>query len=183
MRQAFVDPINQAVAWTQLQEVVPACDITSLECSNERFDDVLISPRMGNEHVIPQLYRRAYFGENPLKVYSADHSRAFCYIDDAIQATLKAMRIETTGVHTFNIGNDKEEITIGQLAERILERSHTDAEIQPEVNLHDPIARRCPDISRIREFLAFEPQVSLNDGLDITLPWYQNQFTRTANSA
>ncbi len=62
---------------------------------------------MGNEHVIPELYSRARSGQDPLTVYSVDHRRAFCYVSDAVAATVAAMREPTAEGRTINVGNDQ----------------------------------------------------------------------------
>jgi UDP-glucuronate decarboxylase len=129
-------------------------------------------PRMGNEHVIPELFQRALAGQDPLVVYSADHRRAFCYVSDAVEATTAAMRLAEVSGHTINIGNDREEVEIGELARLVLERGGLEREIAPKTAANDPIQRRCPDLSRARDLLGYEPRVSLEEGLDLTLAWY-----------
>lgn len=136
-------------------------------------------PRMGHDHVIPQLYRRAVDGQNPLVVYSAAHIRAFCFVQDAVDATIAAMRTPAAENETFNIGNDSEEITMGDLARRILARAGIAAEIAPRDAENDPIARRCPDVSKARRILGYRPAVSLDQGLEIMLPWYARAFAGT----
>lgn len=129
-------------------------------------------PRMGHEHVIPELLARALAGEDPLKVYSADHTRAFCYVADAVDATIAAVRCDTAAGTVINVGNDREELSIGELAERLLRRANIAAAIAPQPSPHDPIRRRCPDLTRARELLGYEPQVTLDEGLDRTIAWY-----------
>lgn len=129
-------------------------------------------PRMGFEHVIPELYMRICKGENPLTVYSADHRRAFCYISDAVEATILAMRRATVDGNTFNVGNDLEEITIGDLAQRIMQEAGYQAVLDLRENAQDQITRRCPDITRARQLLGYNPKVGLEEGLRITLAWY-----------
>lgn len=129
-------------------------------------------PRMGYDHVIPQLHERALSGERPLAVYSANHIRAFCYVDDAVTATISAMRSENAKNETFNVGNDDEQVEIGDLALRILSRTVGAGEITPKAAANDPIKRRCPDVSKARRILGYSPKVSLDEGLDRTLEWY-----------
>lgn len=129
-------------------------------------------PRMGYDHVIPQIYERASGGERPLSVYSADHVRAFCYVDDAVAATVAAMRSESADGETFNIGNDLEEITIGDLADRILRSASIQVETMPKPAPNDPIKRRCADVSKARRLLGYEPAVPLDAGLAETIAWY-----------
>jgi len=140
-----------------------------------RFHNVY-GPRMGNEHVIPQLYYRALNGQNPLIVYSANHQRAFCYFSDAVEAMVKAMYAESANNQTINIGNDQEEVEIGELAKTILKEADLSTKISPQVADYDPIQRRCPDISVARQLLGYKPRVSLNNGLKLTLDWYKNNF-------
>jgi len=134
-------------------------------------------PRMGNDHVIPELLERVLGGENPLVVYSADHTRAFCFVSDAVDATIAAMRAERALGRTLNIGNDREEIGIANLAARIIALAGVDAEIEPRAAENDPVRRRCPDISLARELLSYEPETSLNDGLAQTIAWYEPRLS------
>lgn len=48
-------------------------------------------PRMGADHVIPEMSLRTLCGEDPLRVWGADQYRAFCYVDDAAEAMLRLM--------------------------------------------------------------------------------------------
>lgn len=130
-------------------------------------------PRMGWEHVIPELYERACKGQDPLVVFSPDHSRAFCYVDDAVEATVRAARSPEGAGVTFNVGSDEEEVTIRKLAETLLRVAGLGSRvIEGHEAAYDPIDRRCPDIGRARELLGFVPRVSLEEGLRRTLAWY-----------
>jgi len=131
-------------------------------------------PRMGMDHVIPELFARARAEERPLKVYSADHRRAFCYLDDAIEATVRAMRTPAADGETINIGNDACESTIGDLALKILDIAGAPSEIDPIDAPHDHIARRLPDITKMKRILHFVPSVGLDEGLEKTLAWYRD---------
>ncbi len=136
-----------------------------------RFHNVY-GPRMGYEHVIPELYYRARQGQNPLVVYSPDHSRAFCYIQDAVELIMRLMRSPVGDGQTFNVGNDTEEITMLQLAERVLRIAKLKRDIVGQPAPHDPIKRRCPDMTKARTLLGYAPKVNLDIGLAWTLAWY-----------
>jgi UDP-glucose 4-epimerase/UDP-glucuronate decarboxylase len=140
-----------------------------------RFHNVY-GPRMGNEHVMPQLCHRAWAGQHPLVVYSAGYQRAFCYVADAVRAVIACMRNDSANGQTINIGNDLEEIAMGDLAKMILRWLGKSEEIVPKQAENDPITRRCPDITRARSLLGYEPEVGLEEGLDATLSWYVRQF-------
>lgn len=151
--------------------VTQYCTQTGREFVITRYHNVY-GPRMGYDHVIPQLHERALAGEAPLTVYSADHIRAFCYVDDAVDATLAAMRSDAGKNETFNVGNDEEEIEIGDLATRILEKTGREPDIRAKTAVNDPIKRRCPDVSKARRLLGYRPQITLDEGLNRTLAWY-----------
>lgn len=155
------------------------CEQAKKPFSIVRFHNVY-GPRMGFEHVIPELYQRAVAGEDPLVVYSPHHQRAFCYVEDAVRATIASMRSPNSHNGTFNIGNDEEEVEIGDLATRILHRVRPSGTIVAKEAANDPISRRCPDISRARDMLDFHPAISLNEGLDRTLQWYGRRLQREA---
>lgn len=133
-------------------------------------------PRMGFEHVIPQLYQRALAQPGPLTVYSPDHLRAFCHVADAVDGTLAAMRTPAAAGGTFNLGNDRAETTIADLARQILAVAGRPPEIHGVPAANDPIQRRCPDLAQARQVLGYAPRVSLADGLADTLAWYRQAF-------
>ena len=134
-------------------------------------------PRMGHDHVIPQVYARAAAGEDPLVVYSPGHRRAFCYVDDAVDATLLAMRADAAAGRTINVGNDLEEISIEELARRLLAAAELPPrQLEGRAARNDPVDRRCPDVSRARALLGYEPRVALDEGLRRTVAWYADEF-------
>jgi UDP-glucose 4-epimerase/UDP-glucuronate decarboxylase len=139
-------------------------------------------PRMGHDHVIPQVYARAAAGQDPLVVYSPRHRRAFCFVDDAVDATLLAMRTDAAGGATINIGNDREEISIEELAVRLLAAAGLPPRaLDGQAAPNDPVDRRCPDVSRARTLLGYEPRVPLEEGLRRTVAWYARELAETAS--
>jgi UDP-glucuronate decarboxylase len=151
--------------------ITHGCASTNIPFVILRYHNVY-GPRMGYEHVIPELTKRILSGEDPLRLASADHTRAFCYVSDAVNATVAAIRTEGAYGQTLHIGNDQEEISIGDLAQRILSL----LPVKPKVTAiasQDPIKRRCPDISKARRLLHYQPQIKLDEGLKHTLDWYR----------
>ncbi|MDA1306398.1 MAG: epimerase, partial [Acidobacteria bacterium] len=114
--------------------------------------------------------------EDPLVVYSPDHSRAFCYVDDAVTATIAATRRPEAAGGIFNIGNASEEITIRDLASKILTVSGRADVIEGRTAANDPVQRRCPDVSRAEQVLGYTPNVALDEGLRLTLAWYEDYY-------
>ncbi len=132
----------------------------------------IYGPRMGDDHVIPHFIGRALARRDPFPVYGAMQSRAFCYVDDAVAATVALMRLPARDPLVANIGNDSEEIRIDRLAERVVRL----AGYQPVLRLLDPPAgspdRRLPDLAVLRNATGFEPEVDLDTGLCAAFEWY-----------
>jgi UDP-glucose 4-epimerase/UDP-glucuronate decarboxylase len=131
-------------------------------------------PRMGADHVIPELCLRALAKEDPFRVYGLEQRRAFCHVSDAVDAIRRLMASSATaeGV-VVNVGNDREETTVAALLELVLSAAGFRPRLDPRPAPPGSVARRCPDISRLRSLTGFEPRVSLAQGVRETLEWYR----------
>ncbi|AVT35949.1 NAD(P)-dependent oxidoreductase [Plantactinospora sp. BB1] len=146
-----------------------------------RFHNVY-GPRMGADHVIPEMVLRALGAENPFRVWGADQSRAFCHVDDAVEAVLRLMRLpEAPGV--VNIGNDTEETNIADLAKLVLRVARVDTALAALPAPADSVARRCPDLGLLRRLTGFEPEVPLEEGVRRTFEWYRDHVGASAGPA
>jgi nucleoside-diphosphate-sugar epimerase len=139
------------------------------ECSIVRYHNVY-GPRMGFKHVIPHLAQRFTNGETPFKIYGHDQTRAFNYIDDAVEGTVLAME-KGGNREIYHIGT-QEEITIEALIRYTGELMGFEGEYEYAPTYPGSVARRCPDISKARKELGYEPKVSWKDGLKRTIDWY-----------
>lgn len=137
-----------------------------------RFHNVY-GPRMGADHVIPEMSLRAVNGENPFRVWGADQFRAFCYVDDAVEAMIRLMSTPQAAGQIVHIGNDSEETNIADLAKLVLRVAGVAPEITPLAAPAGSVARRCPDLSRLRELTGYQPAVSLEEGVRRTFDWYR----------
>lgn len=133
-------------------------------------------PDMGWEHVIPRLALRvralAREGSGTIRLPiqgTGRETRAFVYIDDMIDGLV---RILERGEHRtiYNLGTD-EETTIETLAKKIGHYFGRGVEIIPGLAPAGSTPRRGPDISRVRA-LGYGPRVNLDDGLAVTVRWY-----------
>lgn len=129
-------------------------------------------PRMGREHVIPELCERLNRREDPLKLFGATPRRAFCYVDDAVQATQRVLETPSTNGEVINIGNDTEEVTIRDLAERLIRLSGYRPSLEEAPAPEGSTMRRCPDLAKLRRLTGFTPAVALDEGLRRTWAWY-----------
>ncbi|MFF4194403.1 NAD-dependent epimerase/dehydratase family protein [Nonomuraea sp. NPDC001831] len=139
-----------------------------------RFHNVY-GPRMGADHVIPELSLRAARGENPFTLYGADQSRAFCYVDDAVEAVVSLMDTPKAFGQIVHIGNDTE-TNIGDLAELVLSVAGVSPERHDVPAPAGSVARRCPDLTLLRELTGYEPRVGLEEGVRKTFTWYQESW-------
>lgn len=130
-------------------------------------------PRMGYSHVIPELMVKARKADRCLEVFSVNHTRAFCYISDAVAATIGLAESKPSLGKIVNVGNSDEEITIKDLAQRIIGLVNPVLKIKPLGNQAGSPERRCPDIRRLKRATGFKPKVSLDEGIRLTWQWYE----------
>ena len=118
------------------------------------------------DHFIPEFYQRALTGDFTLKGW--ENTRSFMYISDAIEATIRVIFEQAFANEIVNIGVD-DEISIRDLAVRIL----CEAGIVGEPVLEDAplgsVKRRCADVSKFNQLTDFTPQVDLQQGIRLTL--------------
>jgi UDP-glucuronate decarboxylase len=134
-----------------------------------RFHNVY-GPRMGADHVIPEMVVRALRHEDPFRVYGIEQTRAFCYVDDAVEAMVRLMVGSATGI--VHIGNAAEETNIGDLAKLVVRVAAVSPTLVAAPAPPGAVARRCPDLSRLRALTGYEPVVSIEEGVRRTFEWY-----------
>jgi len=142
-----------------------------------RFHNVY-GPRMGADHVIPELALRAIRREDPFRVYGAGQRRAFCHVDDAVEATVRLMGAEAAAGRVVNIGNDTEETVIEDLAALVLRCAGHRPALERVPAPAGSVDRRCPDLTRLREVTGFAPKVTLESGVAETFAWYRAWWQR-----
>ena len=131
-------------------------------------------PRMRphDGRAIPTFLRQA-LADDPLTVFGdGSQTRSFCYVDDLIRGLVL---LAASGEHLpVNIGNPQE-LTLLELARTMIDVTGSKSEIVYEaLPVDDPKVRQ-PDITRARQLLGWEPQVSLEEGLRRTLQASQRE--------
>lgn len=132
-------------------------------------------PCMGFRHVIPHLVQRFWEGQDPFPIYGADQTRAFCYITDTVDGTVRAMETLVAAGEVYHIGAS-EEITLETLTRTVGELMGFEGEYERAETYPGSVQRRCPDIAKARKELDYEPQVPWRKGLKRTVEWYRNFF-------
>lgn len=136
----------------------------------------IYGPRMGFSHVIPELifkFKKLKYNSF-YELDSFNHSRSFCYIDDAIYQIYKLISCKNKNF-TVNIGNNQEEIKIIQLA-KILKKiiNRKDIKIINKKNdIHSSPKRRVPNINKILKFSKNKTFVKLDVGCKKLIEWYE----------
>ncbi|MFQ5723920.1 MAG: UDP-glucuronic acid decarboxylase family protein [Terriglobia bacterium] len=127
--------------------------------------------RVDDGRAIPNFFTQALAGSN-LTVYGqGQQTRSFCYVDDLVEGLWRLLQSD---VHEpVNLGNP-EEITIGELAERIRGLTASRSGIVHREAPPDDPGRRCPDIARAQRLLGWRPRVSLQEGLERTLAYFRS---------
>ena len=134
-------------------------------------------PRMrpNDGRAIPTFMRQA-LADLPVTVFGdGNQTRSFCYVDDLIRGLVALME---SGLHDpVNIGNPHE-LTLLDMAKAIVEVTESRSEIVFEaLPVDDPKVRQ-PDITKARDLLGWEPEVTLHDGLARTLSHSQERFVQ-----
>ena len=131
-------------------------------------------PKMTEDdgRMVPTFIRQALLGE-PLTVYGdGTQTRSVQYIDDLIEGLIRLMKSEET--RPVNIGNPVE-YSVREVAEMIIELSGSQSQISHQPLPEDDPKQRCPDITRAREALGWEPKTQASEGLAKTLTWFASQ--------
>lgn len=127
--------------------------------------------------VIPTFMARAYAGETLPVHDKGNQTRTFCYISDAITGFFKVLLSDRNG-EIYNVGIDGPEVNMMALATMVADLFPHKANIQtvkyPDSYPADEPNRRCPDLTKIRTHLEYNPQVDLKTGLLRTLTWFRN---------
>jgi UDP-glucuronate decarboxylase len=133
-------------------------------------------PRMhpNDGRVVSNFVHQALRGE-PLTLYGEGaQTRSFCYVDDLVDGLVALMAAGGADAHRpVNLGNPHE-ISIAELAERILALTGSTAPVRYRpLPVDDPL-QRCPDIARAQELLDWWPGVSLEEGLEKTIAYFRD---------
>jgi UDP-glucuronate decarboxylase len=108
--------------------------------------------------------------DEPITIYgNGEQTRSFCYVSDLIDGFIRLMALEQDP-GPVNLGNPRES-TILELAEIVLKLTGSRSELRREPLPVDDPTRRCPDITKAKALLGWQPQVPLEEGLRKTIEY------------
>jgi len=133
-----------------------------------RFFNTVGPRQIGKYGMVLPRFVKAALNNQPLEVYgSGDQIRCFCHVFDAVKALLMIMDSGKAVGQAFNVGNDSQ-ISIMDLARKVINITGSKSSISkisyekayPEG--FEDMQRRVPDISKIKQFLGWEPEINLD---------------------
>jgi nucleoside-diphosphate-sugar epimerase len=179
--QGNVNPIGPRACYDESKRFAEA--LTSSYHRIYDMDTVIMrifntfGPRMRKEdgRVVPNFIQQALTGRS-LSVYGdGTQTRSFCYVDDLIEGLYRAMNVEAAVGEVINLGNDKE-MTILELAERVMSITGSSSEITYLPLPEDDPKRRRPDLEKAKTVLSWEPKTSLEEGLSKVIEWFRKEL-------
>lgn len=144
------------------------------ECTVVRYQNIF-GPNMGFKHVIPHLVQRFHQQESPFRIYGHNQTRAFCFISDAVSGTIKAMESDKSDGEIYHIGNT-EEITLETLTKYVGEIMGYSGKYVNAPTYPGSVDRRCPDITKCRTQLGYQPEIHWTEGVKRSVKWYRDFF-------
>ena len=111
--------------------------------------------------------------EEDLTIYGdGSQTRAFCYVDDLVEGLVRMMASDDDVTGPLNLGNP-DEISVASLAEFIVSLTGSRSKLIWRALPPDDPVRRCPDTTRARQLLGWEPTIPLQQGLQHTIAYFQ----------
>lgn len=123
--------------------------------------------------VVSNFIVQALKGED-LTVYgNGGQTRSFCYVTDLVDGLMRLMNASDEVTGPINLGNPGE-FTILELAELVIEMTGAKTKIIKLPLPQDDPTQRCPDITRAKEHLGWNPTIALRDGLERTIDYFRS---------
>ena len=131
--------------------------------------------QLDDGRVVSNFVVQALRGED-LTVYGdGRQSRSFCYVDDLIDGFVRLMESPDPVRGPINLGNP-DEFRIGDFARIVLAHTGSQSAIGRRPLPVDDPRQRCPDISKAKQVLGWEPKVDIEEGLARTIPYFAERI-------
>ena len=107
-----------------------------------------------------------------IDVFSPNHTRSFCYVEDAVNQIFEIMSNSSCENQTINLGNQTREIKIYDLAKICMQTVGKDIQLNKIGETEGSAERRTPSMKKSMELTGYHPKISLEDGIAMTYSWY-----------
>ena len=136
-------------------------------------------PRMrcDDGRVVSNIVCQALAGEDITIYGDGSQTRSLCYVDDIVEGLIRLNRSERAVGMPVNLGNPNE-LTMLALADLIIRQTGSDSRIIHCPLPEDDPRRRKPDINRAMSLLGWRPSVDLEQGLEATIAWFEDERNR-----
>ena len=131
----------------------------------------IYGPRQKN-HFVDEFIARAKTGD--IALYGWENTRSWLYVEDFTEAVEGLINSKSAVNEKINIGSN-DEVEVLKLAEIIIQHMGIDKPIEKHDAPEGSVARRMPDITKIKSLTQWEPTTSLEEGLKTTVEWYMAQ--------
>ncbi|MBI2898315.1 MAG: NAD-dependent epimerase/dehydratase family protein [Deltaproteobacteria bacterium] len=138
----------------------------------------IYGPGQVGEGAVHHFVVRAIQNERITIHNEGDQIRAWCYIDDIVDAIRTCLERDAAVGHTFNIGNPRSTVTIYNLARLIIRLAGSSSEVEFVRHDQADVELRIPNIEKAARILGFRPRVDLEEGLTRTIKWYREHLGR-----
>src|SRR6059058_1262177 len=118
---------------------------------------------------------RALAGEELVIHGDGSQIRAWCYVDDVVDALLAILERDEAVGQVFNVGNPRSVVTVFDLAARIRRLVGSESEIVFRPLHYTDVEMRIPNVDKALKLLGWEPRVDLDEGLARTIAWYRER--------
>jgi len=135
--------------------------------------------RLNDGRALPNFLYQALTGQQITVYGDGKQTRSFCYVSDLIEGIYRLL--EANEHEPVNIGNPHE-ITILEFAERVRSLVGSAAPIVFRPLPQDDPKQRCPDITKARKILNWEPKIGLEQGLRLTYEYFREKVSSTSGT-
>ena len=181
-----VNPIGPRSVYDEAKRFAEAATVAYRRYHNVNTHIVRIfntyGPRMqlNDGRVVPNFMKQGLRGED-LTVYGdGKQTRSFCYVSDEIEGIVRLAKSSEPG--PVNIGNPAE-FTILECAQKVIAVTGSKSRIRYEPLPQDDPKQRCPDISKARRLLGWEPKIDLESGLKMSLQYFRDALSLAGSGA
>ena len=133
--------------------------------------------RCDDGRVVSNIVCQALSGEDITIYGDGSQTRSFCFVEDTVEGLMRLIDSERAVGMPVNLGNP-EELTVRELVERVVAMTGTGSRITCRPLPIDDPRRRKPDIGRAVELLAWRPTIDLEQGLEATIDWFEDEANR-----
>lgn len=136
----------------------------------------IYGPGQVGEGAMQIFIKNALSGKPLVVTGNGKQVRAWCYIENLVNAVGLILSNKSSVGNIFNIGDPDSAVDILDLAKKIVKKTGSDSKIIFKKHIGTDIRYRIPDIGNAREILYFKPDIDLDEGLELSIEWYKDNL-------